>query len=96
MRLKNIFTVEWLPPPPVFVGLLQFAGGVSDTIITKFAQGSRKFRQELGRAVQVQSKIDPDADIFRDVVEAAMELMEPEILDEPVGDTPDAALGAVE
>lgn len=59
-------------------------------------QGSRKFRQELGRAVQVQSKVDPDSNAFREVVETAMELMEPEMLDEPVGDTPDTALGVVE
>lgn len=59
-------------------------------------QGSRKFRQELGRAVQVQSKIDPDTDAFRDVVETAMQFMPDEALDEPVGETPDSALGIVE
>ena len=56
-------------------------------------QGSRKFRQELGRAVQALSKIDPDTDAFRDVVEEAMALMPEEALDQPVGDPPEDALG---
>ncbi|CAM9109422.1 unnamed protein product [Pylaiella littoralis] len=58
------------------------------------AKGSRKFRQELGRSVQAQSKIDPDTDDFRDAVERAMALMPEGVLDEPVGDTPECALGA--
>lgn len=57
-------------------------------------QGSRKFRQELGRAVQAQSKVDPDTDAFREAVEQAMALIPEEALDEPVGDTPDDARGA--
>lgn len=56
-------------------------------------QGSRKFRQELGRAVQKQSKVDPDSDAFREAVEEAIALMPDEALDEPVGDTPEDALG---
>lgn len=56
-------------------------------------QGSRKFRQELGRAVQAQSKIDPDTDALREVVEGAMALMPDEALDQPVGDPPEDALG---
>lgn len=57
-------------------------------------QGSRKFRQELGRAVQAQSKVDPDTDAFREAVEQAMALIPEEALDEPVGDTPEDARGA--
>ena len=56
-------------------------------------QGSRKFRQNLGRAVQAQSKIDPDTDALRDIVEEAMAEMPDEALDEPVGNPPEDALG---
>lgn len=44
--------------------------------------------------MQAQSKIDPDTDDFRDAVERAMALMPEGVLDEPVGDTPEHALGA--
>eukprot|EP00904_Undaria_pinnatifida_P001146 jgi/Undpi1/11031/HiC_scaffold_30.g13331.m1 len=57
------------------------------------ARGSRKFRQNLGRAVQAQSKIDPDTDALRDIVEEAMAEMPDEALDEPVGNPPEDALG---
>ncbi len=57
-------------------------------------QGSRKFRQELGHAVQAQSKIDPDTEDFREAVERAMAVMPEGVLDEPVGDAPPSAHGA--
>lgn len=57
----------------------------------RLAQGSRKFRQELGRAVQAQSKVDPETQDFREAVECAMALLPDESLDEPVGDPPDDA-----
>eukprot|EP00752_Nemacystus_decipiens_P004911 g4470.t1 len=56
-------------------------------------KGSRKFRQELGRSVQAQSKIDPDTDDFREAVERAMALVPEGVLDEPVGDAPPPTLG---
>lgn len=59
----------------------------------QFEQGSRKFRQELGRAIQAQSKVDPDTDAFREAVEQAMATLPDEALDEPVGDTPEDARG---
>ncbi|CAN0275944.1 unnamed protein product [Ectocarpus sp. 6 AP-2014] len=58
------------------------------------ARGSRTFRQELSRAVQAQSKIDPDTDDFRDAVDRAMALLPEGVLDEPVGDTPECAFGS--
>lgn len=57
-------------------------------------QGSRTFRQELSRAVQAQSKIDPDTDDFREAVDRAMALLPEGVLDEPVGDTPESARGS--
>lgn len=43
--------------------------------------------------MQAQSKIDPDTDALRDVVEEAMAQMPDESLDEPVGNPPEDALG---
>lgn len=62
-------------------------------ITNKTTQDSRKFRQELSRAVQAQSKIDPDTDDFREAVERAMMLLSDSVLDEPVGVTPESAYG---
>lgn len=74
--------------------LLTITATAVNTTRKKKLQGSRKFRQELGRSVQAQSKIDPDTDDFRDAVEQAMALVPEGVLDEPVGDPPPCALGA--
>lgn len=42
----------------------------------------------------MQTKVDPDTDAFRDIVDEAMALVPDEVLDEPVGDAPEEALGA--
>lgn len=44
--------------------------------------------------MQTHSKIDPDADTFREVVETAMALLPEKVLDEPIGDPPEYAFGS--
>lgn len=80
------------PPPPCFL-FSSFSRSLA-RYLAFTNQGSRKFRQELGRAVQAQSKIDPDTDDFREAVDRAMALVPEGVLDEPVGDAPPCALGA--